>query len=97
MKSDICGGVTLAPVQAAIGGRVNEAVIGTDPDPVDVEIRRPDRVDHLCRDRATLAPLHAVGVGANALRHLPRLARQVRADLRPVHPPSSDFHSTLFA
>ncbi len=74
----------VGPVQAAVGGRVDHAVVGADPDAVDVAIGRPDCVDDLRADGAALAPRHARDVRANALRHVPLLTRQVRADLLPV-------------
>ena len=39
------------PVQPAIRGRRDHAVVGADPDPVDVPVRGTDRVDDLRADR----------------------------------------------
>ena len=69
------------PRQAAVGGDVDQPVIGARPDVPHVLVGRRDGVDHaaLLRLRGRVAE-----VLADALRRLPRLPSQVRADLLPA-------------
>ena len=73
------------PVQSSVPRHRDDAVVGAHPDGIDVLVGRPDRVDD---PRAVVVHLRLrlLGVLADALRHLVRLAREVRADLFPVDP-----------
>src|SRR6267378_2425287 len=80
MKSVTRGGVTL--VQFA----PPSAVVGADPDAVGVLVGGSNRVNHLRADRSALARRYARRIRADALRHVPCLAREIRTDLLPVDP-----------
>ena len=86
MNAVSCGGVTFDQCSPPSAVVCDHAIVGSDPDAVDVAIRRADRVDHLRAESRRAPRLHARRVGADALRHVPFLARQVRADLLPVDP-----------
>ena len=68
-------------MQAAIGGDVDQAIVGAGPDAIDVGGRGRDRVDH-----ALLRGLRGglVAILADAGGDLPRLARQVGRDFLPT-------------
>ena len=73
----------VVPRLAAVDRDVNQPIVGPHPDAIDVERRRRDRVDdaslrRLCRGRARVL--------ADVRRDVPRLPRQVGADLRPAVP-----------
>ena len=68
------------PGRATVRRHVDRPVVGADPDAVDVPVGRRDCINDpfLRRPRGGRA-----FVDADVVRHLPCLARQVRADLRP--------------
>ena len=96
MNGVSAGGVTSFQVHAAVGRRLDHAVVGADPDAIDVDVRRRDRVDE--PERALGAPVRS-GVRA----YLPIALRQRPSVLRfssglicfQLMPPSIVFHSTL--
>ena len=55
MNAVSCGGVTSVQCSPPSAVVCDHAVVGADPDAVDVLVRRADRVDHLRADRAALA------------------------------------------
>ena len=69
------------PREPAVGGDVDEPVVGPHPDAPDVLIGRRNRVDDaaLLRLRGRI-----LAVLADACRRLPRRAREIRTDARPV-------------
>ena len=71
----------ILPGHAVVGRHMDQPVVGADPDPVDVLVRRRDGVDDAARRglRRRIARILA-----DARRHGPRLARQVGAQLLPV-------------
>ena len=69
------------PVLAAVRGCVDQAVIGPDPDAVDVDVRRRDRVDDAAPGRLRR---RVVLVYPDARWQVPGLAGKVGADLLPA-------------
>ena len=76
----------IAPRHAAVRRRLDHAVVGADPDAIDVDVRRRDGVDD-----AALGDERRVGVLADDGRELVRLAGRVVTDALPVDPPVDRF------
>ena len=69
------------PMRAAIAGDLNQAIVGTRPDAIDIQRRGRHRVNHaaLCGLRRWLRAKLADGLG-----NFESLARQIRTDLLPM-------------